>query len=59
MFFLKKKIENKVKQPMMLLFFSCKNLYYYLRGCSCLDRIFFLFQNTSTPLGLSREKIKG
>ena len=37
------------------------HLYYYLRGFSCLDWIFFFFwfQNTSTPLGLSRDKIKG
>ena len=37
-------------------------LYYYLRGFSCLDQIFFFFfgfQNTPTSLGLSTDKTKG
>ena len=33
-------------------------LYYYLRGCPCLDWIFFV-QNTPISLSLSRDKTKG
>ena len=35
------------------------NLYYYLRGFSCLDSSFCLFKNALTPLCLSRDKTKG
>ena len=38
---------------------SIYKLYYSLRGCTCLNWIFFLFQNTHTFLYLSRDKIKG
>ena len=52
--YLKPKINIKKKKKKLIVI-----LYYYLRGCLYLDQIFFWFQNTPTPLGLSREKTKG